>query len=108
MTYLLKEGFAGLMRTKWASMTSVISLSLALLLIGILFRLSYNLYDSAVSLRDSVELEVFLYDLDDQNISLMEQALLSLNVVEEISFISKDNCAKMSDGVNKDAFVVFA
>tara|TARA_B100000989_G_scaffold87498_1_gene63031 strand:+ start:18317 stop:19189 length:873 start_codon:yes stop_codon:yes gene_type:complete len=93
MTYLLKEGFAGLMRTKWASMTSVISLSLALLLIGILFRLSYNLYDSAVSLRDSVELEVFLYDLDDQNISLMEQALLSLNVVEEISFISKDSAA---------------
>ena len=24
------------------------------------------------------------------------------------NFISKDNCAKMSDGVNKDAFVVFA
>ncbi len=93
MSYLLKEGIAGLSRTKWASMTSIISLSLALLLIGILFRLSYNLYDSALSLRDSVELEVFLYDLDDQDISLMEQALLSLDEVEGISFISKDSAA---------------
>ena len=93
MSYLLKEGIAGLRRTKWASMTSIVSLSLALLLIGILFRLSYNLYDRALSLRDSVELEVFLYDLDDQDIKLMEQALLSLDEVEGITFISKDSAA---------------
>jgi len=95
MSYLLKEGFAGLRRTKWASMTSIFSLSLALLLIGILFRLSYNLYDRALSLRDSVELEVFLYDLDDQDIQSMEQALLSLDEVESSSFISKDSAASI-------------
>jgi cell division transport system permease protein len=95
MSYLLKEGFAGLRRTKWASMTSIFSLSLALLLLGVLFRLSYNLYDRALSLRDSVELEVFLYDLDDQDIQSMEQALLSLDEVESTSFISKDSAASI-------------
>ena len=95
MNYLVKEGFAGLRRTKWASMTSIISLSLALLLIGILFRLSYNLYERALSLRDSVELEVFLYDLDKEELRSMEQAMLSLEQVEASSFISKDSAASI-------------
>ena len=89
MSYLLKEGIAGLRRTKWASMTSIVSLSLALLLIGILFRLSYNLYDRALSLRDSVELEVFLYDLDEEELRSMEQAMLSLKQVEASSLFPK-------------------
>lgn len=93
MSYLLKEGFAGLKRTKWASMASIFSLFLALVLLGIFARLATNIYDRAVSLKESVELEVFLFDVDSAAVAGLEKQLEVLDEVVSTSYISKDSAA---------------
>jgi cell division transport system permease protein len=95
MSYLLKEGFAGLKRTKWASLTSIFSLFLALVLLGIFARLATNIYDRALNLKESIELEVFLYDLDSTAVVGLEEQLLGLSEVVATSYISKDSAASI-------------
>ncbi len=95
MSYLLKEGFAGLKRTKWASLTSIFSLFLALVLLGIFARLATNIYDRALNLKESIELEVFLYDLDSTAVVGLDEQLLGLSEVVATSYISKDSAASI-------------
>lgn len=95
MSYLLKEGFAGLKRTKWASLTSIFSLFLALVLLGIFARLATNIYDRALNLKESIELEVFLYDLDSTAVAGLESQLQDLSEVIATSYISKDSAASI-------------
>jgi len=95
MSYLLKEGFAGLKRTKWASLTSIFSLFLALVLLGIFARFATNIYDRALNLKESIELEVFLYDLDSTAVVGLDEQLLGLSEVVATSYISKDSAASI-------------
>jgi len=95
MSYLLKEGFAGLKRTKWASLTSIFSLFLALVLLGIFARLATNIYDRALNLKESIELEVYLYDLDSTAVVELDEQLLGLSEVVATSYISKDSAASI-------------
>lgn len=93
--YVVKEGFAGLGRARLAALTSIFSLFIAVLLIGILFRLGYNAYEVIQLLQQQVEVEVFLEDLSNSDIQQMEDKLMNNPGVSGLSFISKDSAAQV-------------
>lgn len=91
--YVLKEGFAGINRARLAAFTSTFSLFIAVFLIGILTRVGFNTYDVAQTLRQQVEVEIFLQDLDQQTTNEMEARLQQIDLVESVVYISKDSAA---------------
>lgn len=91
--YVIKEGVAGFKRARLASFTSIFSLFIAVLLLGVLARISYNAYEVAQSLKKSIDVEVFLVDLDERTTEELEDKLMEKEVVQEINYISKDSAA---------------
>jgi cell division transport system permease protein len=91
--YVLKEGIAGIKRTRLAAFASTFSLFIAVFLIGMLARVGFNAYDVAQSLRQQVEVEVFLEDLDQQTTNEIESRLSEIEFIESMVYISKDSAA---------------
>lgn len=93
LNYILKEGFAGIKRAKLAATTSIFSLFIAVLLLGILSRVAYNVYVQAMSIKDLIEVEVFLFDIDDESKNRIQQSLEGRDIVLSVSYISKDSAS---------------
>ena len=82
VSYLIKEGLAGLSRARLAAFTSIFSLFLAVLLIGVLARIGFNAYEVSQMLREQVEVEVFLENLDTQSTNELQLSIESAQFVE--------------------------
>lgn len=95
LRYQIKEGLAGLSRARLAAFTSVFSLFLAVLLIGVLARIGFNAYEVSQILRQQVEVEVFLEDIDDRTTSELRQRISSAQFVEELNYISRDSASRV-------------
>ncbi|MGF1670948.1 MAG: cell division protein FtsX [Balneolaceae bacterium] len=93
ISYVIREGFAGIKRTRLAAFTSMFSLFIAVFLIGVLARVGYNAYEVSNLLRNQIEVEVFLYDLDDRSTRDLHSRIAALNGVSEIVYISKDSAS---------------
>jgi cell division transport system permease protein len=93
--YLIKEGLAGLSRARLAAFTSIFSLFLAVLLIGVLARIGFNAYEVSQLLREQVEVEVFLDNIDSQSTNELRRSIESTHFVEELTYISKDSASKV-------------
>lgn len=93
--YVIKEGFAGLGRARLAAFTSMFSLFIAVLLIGVLFRIGYNAYEVSQLIRQQVEVEIFLQDLDESATNELESLLLSKPEVDGLAYISSDSASKV-------------
>jgi len=93
--YVLKEGVAGLKRARLAAFTSIFSLFIAVLLLGVLSRVSYNAYEIANALRSSIDVEVFLLDLDERTTNELREKLNGESLVQGLSYISKDSAASI-------------
>jgi len=91
--YVIKEGFAGINRARLAAFTSTFSLFIAVFLIGILTRVGFNAYEVAQTLRQQVEVEIFLQDLDQQTTNEIEARLQQIEFVETVAYISRDSAA---------------
>lgn len=91
--YIVSEGLAGFKRAKLASFTSIFSLFVAVFLLGVLARVSYNAYEVAQALRQSVDVEVFLEDINKQDTDELEKKLAEQQIVGSVSYISKDSAA---------------
>lgn len=94
-SYLIKEGVAGLSRARLAAFTSIFSLFLAVLLIGVLSRVGFNAFEVAQMLRQQVEVEVYLQNVDTQTSNELRQRIESEQFVEELSYISRDSASKI-------------
>lgn len=91
--YIIKEGFAGIRRAKLAASTSIFSLFIAIFLLGILSRVGYNVYVQAMSIKDLIEVEVFLFDVDERTTEDIERRLNAEEIVLEATYISKDSAS---------------
>ncbi|MEX0719406.1 MAG: permease-like cell division protein FtsX [Balneolaceae bacterium] len=91
--YIVREGFTGLKRAKLAATTSIFSLFIAILLLGILTRIGFNVYNQAMSIKDLIEVEVFLFDVDERTTNQVRQELESEELVRGVTFISKDSAS---------------
>jgi len=95
VSYLIKEGLAGLSRARLAAFTSIFSLFLAVLLIGVLARIGFNAFEVSQMLREQVEVEVFLENLDTQSTNELQRRIESAQFVEELNYISRDSASKV-------------
>ncbi|HET8865872.1 MAG TPA: permease-like cell division protein FtsX [Gracilimonas sp.] len=91
--YILREGYTGIRRTKLAATTSIFSLFIAVLLLGVLTRIGFNVYSQAMSIKDLIEVEVFLLDVNDRTTDQIRQQLETEELVQEITYISKDSAS---------------
>lgn len=91
--YVIKEGFAGFKRARLASFTSIFSLFVAVLLLGVLARVSFNVYQVANTLKQSIDVEVFLMDLDQRTTNELRDRLDEEELVQSYTYISKDSAA---------------
>lgn len=91
--YILSEGIAGFKRAKLASFTSIFSLFIAVFLLGVLARVSYNAYEVAQALRQSVDVEVFLEDMNDSETNALQNRIEKEELVAAVTYISKDSAA---------------
>ncbi len=95
LNYMIKEGVAGLSRARLAAFTSIFSLFLAVLLIGVLSRVGFNAFEVSQMLRQQVEVEVYLQNIDLQTTNDLQQRIESEQFVEELSYISRDSASKI-------------
>lgn len=93
LSYIIKEGFAGIKRAKLAASTSIFSLFVAILLLGILSRVSYNIYMQAMTFKDLIEVEVFLFDVDERSTNEILTTLENNELVLDVTYISKDSAS---------------
>ncbi len=90
VSYVIKEGFSGFSRTKLASVTSVVALVIATLLVGLLAHFGYNGYHVVQAMKQSIDVEVFLLDVDDERTERITADLLAYPEVVDVTFISKE------------------
>jgi cell division transport system permease protein len=91
--YIVREGITGIQRTKLAATTSIFSLFVAVLLLGLLTRIGFNVYSQAMSIKDLIEVEVFLLDVDDRTTNQIRMQLEDEELVQEVTYISKDSAS---------------
>lgn len=93
LKYIVREGFTGIKRAKLAATTSIFSLFIAVLLLGVLTRIGFNVYSQAMSIKDLIEVEVFLFDVDERTTNQIRQELESEELVQRVTYISKDSAS---------------
>ena len=91
--YVLREGIAGIKRTRLAAFTSMFSLFIAVFLIGVLTRVGFNAYEVSNLLRNQIEVEVFLEDLDERSLRDLQSRIAEKPEVSNLHYISKDSAA---------------
>lgn len=94
--YLIKESLRGFNSAKLSTLASVSTISLSLIIIGIYFFISLNSSSYTRKIKDKVELEVFLQDGYSINeLDSLKENLKRLGGVKQISFVSKEEAAKI-------------
>ncbi len=96
VSYTLKESFAGFRRNRSASLITVFTVSISLLLLGVFVIITMNFATFVDQIRSRVDLEVFLSsEMSESQQEGMTRILSNIPGVEEVSFISKEDAAKI-------------
>lgn len=93
ISYIVKESYSGFKRTPLATFTSIVALTISLILIGIIGRFYYSAYEIGATIRNDIEIEVFIQDVELQERQRIRTQLERLPIVESVTFISKDSAA---------------
>ncbi|MBA4311211.1 MAG: hypothetical protein C0417_01135 [Chlorobiaceae bacterium] len=94
--YIIKEGIGGFRRAKLASFGSIITIAIALMLVGLFYVVSTNTSKLVEGIRQRVELEAFLEEpVSRQRVVELERQLISIEGIEQVRFISKEEAAKI-------------
>lgn len=94
--YLISEAFRGLRAAKISTLATVFTITLSLVLIIIFVTLSINSSKLIKSIKDKVEIEVFLTDdITNDEINDLREKIRSIGGVRNITYISKNDAAKI-------------
>jgi cell division transport system permease protein len=94
--YILREGLSGFRRAKLASAGSVITITISLMLLGLFYVIATNASRMIDTVREKVEMEAFLEpSITSQHINELQLQLSTLEGVEKVQFVSKDEAAKI-------------
>jgi len=89
--FFLKEGFIGLRRARLSAAIAIISLFLALTLIGIFVITGLNMKDVIFQFYRQIEIEAFLQpDLSTQKLNRLKQEIQKYPQIGEIIFVSRE------------------
>ena len=109
LKYLLKEAFRGFNSAKLSTIASVFTVTLSLILIAIYYTLYVNSNKIIKSVKDKVEIEIFLDDYTTpDNINVLKEKIRAIGGVKQITFISKEEAAKFFENeFGKDMLDIF-
>jgi cell division transport system permease protein len=94
--YIIKEGLSGFRRARLAMSASIITITAALLLLGLFGVVYLNTARIVQSFRDRVEMEAFLSEPStDSTAALINARITSVPGVAGTKFISKDQAASI-------------
>jgi cell division transport system permease protein len=89
--FFIKEGFIGLKRARLSAVISVVSLCLALTLIGIFGLTTLNLKDIVYRFYKEIEIEVFLDPtISGQQVSSLQKKIEELPQIRTVTYISRE------------------
>ena len=95
-SFMIKESISGFRRAKLAAFGSSFTIAVSLLLIGLFYVFSTNTSRLVESVKQKVELEVFLQEpVSRQRINEIQHQITSLEGIEKVQFVSKDDAAKI-------------
>lgn len=96
LIYLFKESLRGFSTAKVSTLASIITISLSLILIAIYYAVSINSSSIIQSVRDRVEIEVFLQDnITQGNLDTLTEEIKRIGGIRSIKYISKEEAAKI-------------
>ncbi|MCS7083310.1 MAG: permease-like cell division protein FtsX [Bacteroidetes bacterium] len=91
--YLLRESISGFRRARLAVWATLMTMSMALLLVGLFALLAHDVRALVEGLKEKVELEVFLRDPPAKPIDVWARELRQNPAVEALVYVSKDSAA---------------
>lgn len=96
LSYTLRESISGFRRTKLSSLLSILTISVALLLLGAFGVVTIHAARFLDELRSRVELEVFLEEpIARRTVDSLRAVISGLDGVGTIAFVSKDEAARI-------------
>ncbi len=95
-SYTVRESFSGFTRAKVSFVVSVLTICISLILLGLFALVSMNATRFIEGLRNRIELEAFLQEpLTRDELSTLQQAVEAIDGVRSVTFISKDEAARI-------------
>jgi cell division transport system permease protein len=95
-SFAIKEGLSGFRRAKLSTAVSVLTISISLILLGMFAIVTKNAALLVESIRNKVEIEAFLTEpLKSSDVDSLRAKILGLPGVEKVTFISKEEAAKI-------------
>ena len=96
IAYTFKESLSGFTRTRLSTFISIITISISLLFLGMFAVATVHTTRFIEVLRSTVELEAYLDEgLSGKDIEALRARVGSLDGIKEITFVSKDDAAKI-------------
>jgi len=94
--YSLREGFDGFRRAKLASFIALLTMTFALILLGVLAVAAVNLVSLVDAMRSRIEFEAFIDNgLDKTEIDELRRRILQVRGVAAAQFISREEAAEI-------------
>ncbi len=93
--YALREALQGMTRTRYMTLISILTITVALILVGIVVLITF--YSNAVvnKIRESEEVNIYLKDeMSDGDMLALDETLALMREVESTRIISKEDAAK--------------
>jgi cell division transport system permease protein len=96
LIYAIREALSAFRRNKLAVVGSVVTICIALLLLGLYYMVSLNTHRIIQMIRDKVEMEAFCEEpISRQRITELQKQLVAIEGVESARFVSKEEAAKI-------------
>ncbi len=96
LSYTVRESLSGFTRTKLSSILSIVTISIALVLLGLFTVISVHATRFLNELRSRVELEAFLQEpISAPEIESLSEAVSALEGVAHVTFVSKEEAAAL-------------
>jgi len=94
--YTLRESLSGFQRAKLSSLLSIATIGISLILVGIFAAVTINASRLINALRSRLDMEAFLTEpVTDDEVTGLQSRIASLEGIETVIFISKDEAMKI-------------
>jgi cell division transport system permease protein len=96
LLYLFKESLRGFRSAKASTIASIITITLSLIMIALYYTVSTNSKNIIQSVKDRVELEVFLQDdISGSSVDSLNEVIKRIGGIKTIKFINKEEAARI-------------
>ncbi|KAA3655931.1 MAG: hypothetical protein DWQ10_16540 [Calditrichaeota bacterium] len=90
--FIISEGFAGIRRSKFSAILTILSLLITLTLLNIYFLISQNILQRVGELKGQIAVEAFIEEgLSEEDIAALRTKILNKVAIDSVVYLSKEN-----------------